>query len=88
MSDLIYESDYAQKMLCAAMRCQAGDTREAGSEPESVDDVTALIEQALEAGCSSTELMLELAHLMARVLAASAPDIPPVRETEDPPLPR
>jgi hypothetical protein len=69
MTELIFERDYAREMVFAAMRHQAD-----GSQPTGASDVTMLIDRAAEAGCSRSQLMVELASLGARLLARSAPE--------------
>lgn len=69
MSDLIFERDYAREMMFAAIRRADGD------RPTSSDsDLSALIEQATEAGCCRVQLIVELANLGARLFARSAPE--------------
>lgn len=71
MSDLIYEHEYAREMLLAALRRQADD-----GEGKCAEDVTALLEQALEAGCGRTALIVELANLGARLFTVSTREDP------------
>ena len=74
MNDLIYERDYAREILFAAIRHQADANRPTDDESDHPEDITALIGQAVEAGCSRTELIVELANLGARLYAKSASD--------------
>jgi hypothetical protein len=71
MGDLIYEHEYAREMLLAALRRQADD-----GQGNCAEDVTVLLEQALEAGCGRTALIVELAHLGARLFTVSTGDDP------------
>ncbi|MBV9090084.1 MAG: hypothetical protein JO044_09325 [Mycobacteriaceae bacterium] len=64
MTELIFERDYAREMLFAAIRRQGDGT----------DEMTALVEQAAEVGCSRTQLAVELAVLAAQLFDRSAPE--------------
>ena len=66
MSDVLYERDYAQQMLFAALESRA--------EADCGDDIEALLEQALDAGCGRTELIIELANIGARLAIVGASD--------------
>lgn len=76
MNDLIYESEFASEMLFAAIRHQADGTRPTDTGPGCAEDITALVGQALNAGCGTTALIVELAALAARLFATSTPDDP------------
>lgn len=66
MSDLIYETEYAREMLLAAIKGQI--------DGEGRAEVSALIEQALNAGCDKKELIIELAATGAQLFARCVPD--------------
>ena len=68
MTELIFERDYARKILFTAIR-HDGDS----SQP-SAPEIEALVERAAEVGCSRTQLIVELADLAARLFARSAPE--------------
>jgi hypothetical protein len=71
MSDLVYEHEYAREMLLTALRSHAGD-----GQGNCAEDVSALLAEALEAGCCKTALMVALANLGARLFKLSTPDDP------------
>jgi len=82
MTDSIYERDYAREMLSAAIRRHTGAGRPADAESDSASEITTLVDHAVEAGCSRTQLIVELANLGARLLAQSAADNTPAHARE------
>ncbi len=74
MSDLIYEREYAREILFAAIQRHTDGGPTIGAESDSAQDITALIDQAVDVGCSRRQLIVELANLGARLFAESAPD--------------
>ena len=72
MSGLRYEREYAREMLFAAIRCQSDTNQPPGTGRDCVEDITALTQQALDAGCCRTKLIVELANLGARLSALSS----------------
>jgi hypothetical protein len=71
MTDLIYERDFAREMLVAAIRPQTDPSSPADADSDSATDINALIDQAMEAGCSRNQLIVELAVLGGRLFAQS-----------------
>ena len=71
MTELMFEPDFAREMLFAAIRHRADSSK------ASTREITALVEQAAEVGCSRTRLIVELAVLAAGLLARSAPEDKP-----------
>ena len=67
VNDFIYEQDYAREMLFTTIRHRAD-----GTAP--TRDITALVNRALDAGCGTTELIMELAGLGALLFDAWSPD--------------
>jgi hypothetical protein len=67
VSELIYEREYAREMLLAAIRHRAAGGR-------STAEITALVGQATEAGCGTTQLIVELADLGALLFDTWTPD--------------
>jgi hypothetical protein len=71
MTDLIYERDYAREMLVAAIRQQTDPGPLAEADSDSAKGINVLIDQALEAGCSRNQLIVELAVLAGRLFVQS-----------------
>jgi hypothetical protein len=82
MTDLIYEPDYAREMLFTAIRCQT-DGRPAATESVSAEEISALIDRAVEVGCGRNQLIVELAIAAARLFTQSAPQDANAREVVD-----
>lgn len=71
MADPIDERHYAWKMIRAARRAHAAGN---GSPPAtSCDEVTALLQEAMEAGLDRAELIMALSHLGGRLLTVCNP---------------
>ena len=88
MSDFFDERDYAKKMLLAAVEHQARGGHLIGLEPDCSQDIADLIEEAMDAGCCRTELIIQLAKATAKLAARSTVGDPvaAVRAVFDEPL--